>query len=183
MSDLAKILAEMRRVISELHRRQGNMIRAGRVVEVDPAAGTVRIDIGADGEELITPPIRWPERAGDRRSWNPPTVGEDMTVLSPTGEIGVGSFATYGGFTSGTPAPSNRGDAAVFAFGSVTITVEGALVRVQAPHVVIDADTVDLGGEGGQPVARIGDEVEVTSGSSAGRWKIVTGSNVVNATG
>lgn len=183
MADIAKFLAEMRRAMSELHRRQSNMIRCGRVVEVDPGAGTVRIDIGADGEALITPPIRWPERAGDRRSWNPPTVGEDMTVLSPTGEIGVGSIATYGGFTAGTPAPSGRGDAAVYAFGGVTITVEGELVRIQAPRVLVDAAAIDLGGEGGQPVARIGDEVDVTSGSSQGRWKIVTGSDVVRATG
>lgn len=56
-------------------------------------------------------------------------------------------------------------------------------MRVQAPRVVVDAAAVELGGEGGQAVARIGDEVEVTSGSSQGRWKIVTGSDRVRATG
>ena len=183
MASLSRIITDMARAISELHRRQSNMIRAGRVVEVDAAAGTVRIDVGSDGEPLVTPPIRWPERTGARRSWNPPTVGEDMTVFSPTGEIGTGSIAAYGGFTDATGAPSDRGDAAVFAFGNVTLTVEGDLVRVQAPRVVVEAEAVELGGEGGQPIARIGDEVEVTSGSSQGRWKIVTGSDVVRATG
>lgn len=183
MAGLPRIIADMARAISELHRRQANMIRAGRVVEVDPAAGTVRIDVGSDGAPLVTPPIRWPERAGARSTWNPPTVGEDMTVFSPTGEIGIGSFAAYGGFTDQNAAPSDRGDAAVFAFGSVALTVEGDLVRVQAPRVVVDAAAVELGGEGGQAVARIGDEVEVTSGSSQGRWKIVTGSDHVRATG
>lgn len=86
MAGLPRIIADMARAISELHRRQANMIRAGRVVEVDPAAGTVRIDVGSDGAPLVTPPIRWPERAGARSTWNPPTVGEDMTVFSPTGK-------------------------------------------------------------------------------------------------
>ncbi len=183
MSGLPRIIADLSRAVSELHRRQTNMIRAGRVVEVDPATGTVRIDVGSEDEPLITPPIRWPERAGARRSWNPPTVGEDMTVLSPSGEIRTGSYATYGGFTDATEAPSDRGDAAVFAFGGVTLTVEGELVRVQAPRVVVEAGAIELGGEGGRAVARIGDEVEVGSGSSQGRWPIVTGSDCVRATG
>ena len=183
MASLSRIITDMARAISELHRRQSNMIRAGRVVEVDAAAGTVRIDVGSDGEPLVTPPIRWPERAGARRSWNPPTLGEDMTVFSPCGEIGAASMAAFGGFTDATTAPTDRGDAAVFAFGEVTLTIEGDSVRVQAPRVVVDAEAVELGGEGGQPVARIGDEVDVISGSSRGRWKIVTGSDRVRAAG
>lgn len=71
----------------------------------------------------------------------------------------------------------------MFAFGEVTLTIEGDSVRVQAPRVVVDAEAVELGGEGGQPVARIGDEVDVISGSSRGRWKIVTGSDRVRAAG
>lgn len=182
MSDLARLLTEMRRQIAELSRRQANIIRVGRVTEVDPASGTVRVDVGADdGDALLTPPIPWPERAGDRRSWNPPTVGEVMTVISPGGEVGARSIAMYGGYTTDTPAPSARGDAAVLAFGGVTITVEGDRVQVDAPAVVVNAASVDLGGAGGPAVARVGDMVRIASGSSAGEWPIVSGSGTVRA--
>ena len=181
MSDLARIITEMRRQIAEQARRSANMIRVGRVIAVDPATGTVRVDVGADGEQLVTPPIPWPERAGDRRSWNPPTVGEVMTVISPGGEVGARSIAMYGGYTTDTPAPSARGDAAMLAFGGVTITVEGDRIQVDAPAVLVNAASVDLGGEGGRPVARVGDMVAVSSGSSAGNWPIVSGSGVVRA--
>lgn len=183
MSDLARIITEMRRQIAELSRRNANMIRTGRVIAVDAATGTVRVDVGADGEPLVTPPIPWPERAGDRRTWNPPSIGEVMTVISPGGEVGARSVATYGGFTDAVPAPSGRGDATVLAFGGVTITVEGDRVQIDAPAVLVNAASVDLGGVGGQPVARIGDMVQVGSGSSAGTWPIVSGSGVVRAVG
>lgn len=181
MATLPQILADMQRQIAELARRQANTIRSGRVVEVDPASGRVRVDVGDDGAPLLTPFIPWPERAGARRSWNPPTVGEVMTVLSPGGEVGETSVATYGGFTTGTPAPSGDGDAAVYAVGGVTITVQGDAVTLAAPEVTVVSPSVQLGGAGGKAVARIGDKVEITTGSSAGFWPIVEGSGAVSA--
>jgi len=38
------------------------------------------------------------------------------------------------------------------------------------------------GGSGGQPIARVGDKVEITAGSSAGQWSIISGSGKVKAT-
>ncbi|MDO5631136.1 MAG: hypothetical protein Q4G22_04790 [Paracoccus sp. (in: a-proteobacteria)] len=181
MASLDRILAEIMRQQSEIHRRMTNMIRVGRVTEVDAANGLVRVDVGAEGAALVTPPIPWPERAGARRSWNPPTVGEVMTVFSPGGEVGATSVAAYGGFTSDTPAPSGDGDAAVFAIGGVTITVQGDAVTIEAPTVTVKAADVRLGGEGGKPVARIGDKVHVRTGSSQGMWEIIEGSSVVTA--
>lgn len=181
MASLDRILAEILREQVEMKRRMVNMIRVGRVTEVDAASGLVRVDVGAEGHPLVTPPIAWPERAGARRSWNPPTVGEVMTVFSPGGEVGETSVAAYGGFTSDTPAPSGDGDAAVFAFGGVTITVQGDAVTISAPKVTVQSDDIRLGGDGGKPVARIGDMVSVGSGSSAGMWPIVEGSAVVTA--
>jgi phage baseplate assembly protein V len=55
-------------------------------------------------------------------------------------------------------------------------------VRVIAPKVVVESDDISLGSEGGQKVARIGDLVNVGSGSSAGQWPIASGSDKVSAT-
>lgn len=46
---------------------------------------------------------------------------------------------------------------------------------------VVNSPAVELGGEGGKKVARVGDKVDVGSGSSAGLWPIVEGSNTVKA--
>ena len=50
-----------------------------------------------------------------------------------------------------------------------------------ATNVLVNAPEIELGGEGGKQVARIGDMVNVTFGSSAGLHPIVEGSDVVFA--
>ncbi len=62
------------------------------------------------------------------------------------------------------------------------VTIKAPKVTVNADQVAVNAGAVDLGGAGGQAVARIGDEVAVGAGSSAGRWPIVSGSGKVKAT-
>lgn len=58
-------------------------------------------------------------------------------------------------------------------------------VKILPELISIIAQAINLGGEGGSGVARLGDEVtvEVTSGSSAGTWKgtITSASKVVKA--
>lgn len=49
------------------------------------------------------------------------------------------------------------------------------LVTVRSPNVLVEADAVDLGAAGGQPVARVGDDVNLSTG------KIISGSGKVNA--
>ncbi|MBA4781159.1 phage baseplate assembly protein V [Blastomonas sp.] len=48
-------------------------------------------------------------------------------------------------------------------------------VKVTAPKVIVESDDVHLGAEGGQKVARIGDDVDLATG------KIISGSNKVRA--
>lgn len=54
-------------------------------------------------------------------------------------------------------------------------------IRVTSPKVVIDSDDISLGGDGGSPVARVGDMVRVATGSSQGDWPIVSGSEKVKS--
>lgn len=125
MSSLPKIIARMQREIAELGRKQANMVRSGKVLEVDPVLQRVKIDLGDEGNPMPSPWIRWSERAGARKTWNPPSAGELMTVMSPSGEISGKSLAVHGGFTDDNPAPSGDGDAFVFTLGELTLTATG----------------------------------------------------------
>jgi len=61
-----------------------------------------------------------------------------------------------------------------------TIIIKRDHIRLTALKVVIDSADVQLGGDGGAKVARIGDKVQVSSGSSAGLWPIVDQSVMID---
>jgi len=64
------------------------LLRFGVVASVDLGAArcTVTLDQG-----VTTPPLRWLEsRMGATRVWSPPSVGEQVMLLCPAGEIGGG---------------------------------------------------------------------------------------------
>lgn len=56
------------------------------------------------------------------------------------------------------------------------------VINVTGDVVINAGGNVELGGVGGPAVARVGDNVDVGSGSSAGLWPIVEGSSKVKAT-
>lgn len=67
--------------------------------------------------------------------------------------------------------------------GTVTIVTTDATIQAQsatidAPAVLIKSGSVDIGDVGGAKVARIGDKVNVKTGSSKGLWPIVEGSEI-----
>lgn len=73
--------------LADLARRVANMIRTGRIAEVDHAGPRVRVQSG----DLLTEWLPWQtHRAGNTRTWNPPTVGEQVMILSPSGEPAAG---------------------------------------------------------------------------------------------
>lgn len=74
------------------------LIRVGSVTEVDLAAARCRVRYGDpdDDDPGETPMIRWlAARAGLTRIWSPPSVGEQVILLSPDGQIG-GAVALCG---------------------------------------------------------------------------------------
>lgn len=96
MEDIARLLA--------------NLIRVGNVAEVDCAhPSRVRVAIG----DLTTNWLRWLElRAGDTRTWSPLTVGEQVVVLAPEGDLSAG-IVLAGLPSDERPAPSSNPDAIV----------------------------------------------------------------------
>lgn len=96
----------------ELARKLANLIRPGRVHEVRYNPPAVRVEVG----NLITawlPPLA--ERAGNNRSWDALEVGEQVIVLSPSGDLAQG-WVLPAGYTDTSPAPSDDPDKKVYQF-------------------------------------------------------------------
>ena len=73
------------------------------------------------------------------------------------------------------------GEVALYDDQGQSVVIKRDRIAVTAPVVVVDSPDVRLGGSGGQRVARVGDNVQVGGGSSAGLWPIVDGSDRVTA--
>jgi len=134
------------------------LIRFGSVASVDLAAArcTVKFD-----DDVESGPIRWIEtRHGATSTWTPPSVGEQVILLCPAGEIGAG-VALRGIACSEFAPADNRaidlirfGDEAVLSYdaaahemiinlpagATITATADGG-VTINGP-VTINGETV-----------------------------------------
>lgn len=90
---------------AELHRRLENIIRFGTIKTIHPAKPftTVTVNIGA----ITTAELRFLTlRAGKTKTWDPPTIGEEVMVLSPSGVLEMG-VAIAGFNNTDNPSPSD----------------------------------------------------------------------------
>lgn len=87
---------------ADLARRLDNLIRLGTIAAVDHAQALCRVQTGG----LLTTWLPWfSRRAGDTRTWCPPTVGEQAAVLCPSGEPAAG-IVLVGIYTTAHDQPS-----------------------------------------------------------------------------
>ena len=71
----------------ELARRLANVVRLGVIEEIDAAAGRVRVRY-AEESAALTAWLPWmTTRAGPDKTWWAPEVGEQVLLLSPSGEL------------------------------------------------------------------------------------------------
>ncbi len=72
---------------AEITRQIQNLIRLGTIADIDHGAKRVRVNTG----ELKTGWLPWiVGRAGETRTWNPPTIGEQVAIFSPGGDLAAG---------------------------------------------------------------------------------------------
>lgn len=175
--DMVRIVLDLHEEVKALRRAVQGMQRFGTVHAVDGESRRVQLKLaGADGEEFLSPKRPWADFAGEEKSWRPPSKGQQMMLLSPFGDMRQG-VAVPLTFSNANPAPTTALDRRIlsaFGAGLVGFSEGGAVTEVHG-------ERVDLGGPGGSRVARIGDKVHVGSGSSAGLWPIVEGSDKVFA--
>jgi phage baseplate assembly protein V len=140
---------------NEAQRRARNANQTGRVIDVDasdPTAPRCRVAIGnpstsGEGQESDWIPFE-AARAGGMRSWSAPTIGEQVRVACPNGDLSQGTV-TGALYSEEMPAPSTSTKEHVFLFGDDariaydeeghTLTValpEGGVIRMAAPAAV-----------------------------------------------
>ncbi len=187
--------------LSNLAKRLSNIIRIGTIFEINYQTAKARVKIG----ELETDFLPWANaNSGSNNSWNPPEIDEQVIILSPSGDLSQavilpslyknnasdsdqniksityqdGSKISFN-VSSGALDLDLKGDVTIKVVGNANI--EGDNINITASSNITLDGNVDLGGSGGQPIARIGDKVEITGGSSAGQWPIISGSSKVKS--
>jgi len=145
------MLFDMNEQLSEILRLLRNLIRIGTVSEVNLSDGKCRVDTGNN----TTGWLHWlSARAGKTRSWNAPSVGEQVLVLCLGGELDTG-FVLPGVYSDACPAPSASADALHWSFpdgavieyepksGALTATgIQTATIRA-AVTILFDAPEVE----------------------------------------
>jgi phage baseplate assembly protein V len=141
--------------ITDLLRRLENLIRLGTIAAVDHAAARCTVSTGG----LSVPNLPWLAlRAGSSLDWDPPTVGEQCILFSPSGEPAQG-VALVGLYSQQRPAPSNSAtvrrrkypDGAVIDYDHATHTLSATLpaggkAQLTAPGGVTILGNVDITG-------------------------------------
>ena len=154
--------------LPELARLIENLIRLGTVAAVQVQPPRVRVKTG----NITTAWLPWlTPRAGADREWNPPTVGEQVILFSPSGNLAQG-VALCGLFSDQIPANGDReglhrttyrdgavieydslakhlratlpGTAEVVAQGDISITSGGQITLAATGDVVITGANVRL---------------------------------------
>lgn len=138
--------------LADLARRLTNILRPGTVEAIDHAAARVRIRSG----DILTDWLPWlTARAGATATWSPPTVGEQVLLLAPSGNLAA-AIVLPALYADAHPAPSTSPskhvikfpDGAVIGYdhatghaditGVVTVTVHAAgSITLDAPATTV----------------------------------------------
>jgi len=133
--------------LSELVRTIPNLIRTGMIAEIN--ADKVRVRLSPS---LLTSWLQWIAlRAGDVIDWCPPSIGEQVIVFSPNGDLTQGKVLA-GLFSAESPAPQTSlrirsihypdGAVVLYDFGKHALSAilpAGSSARVKADAVIADA--------------------------------------------
>ncbi|WP_311968586.1 phage baseplate assembly protein V [Pseudomonas baltica] len=141
--------------LSDLTRRLENLIRGGTIAEIDQNAPLCRVKSGGLVSAWL--PFFAP-RAGTDSEWDPPSIGEQCVILSPSGDPATG-FVLVGIYSNQFPAPDTSltrhrrkyRDGAVIDYDTDTHTLtatlpSGGKVDVVAPGGMSIVGNLDVDG-------------------------------------
>ena len=140
--------------LSDLLRLLQNLIRLGTIAEVKGAKARVRL-----GPTLTTEWLNWAtRRAGNTRTWSVPTVGEQVIVFSPGGDLTRGiivpalySQAFDAPESSPTIHTTHYPDGSVVQYDhaahALTATLPGGTATITAGKVTSDAPSTICTGD------------------------------------
>ncbi|TDY90292.1 UNVERIFIED_ORG: phage baseplate assembly protein V [Herbaspirillum seropedicae] len=141
--------------LSELVRTIPNLIRTGKIAEIN--ADKVRVRLSPS---LLTTWLQWIAlRAGDVIDWCPPSVGEQVIVFSPNGDLTQGKVLA-GLFSAESSAPQSSlkirsihypdGAVVLYDFGNHSLSAilpAGSSALVKADAVTADAPQTTCTGD------------------------------------
>ncbi len=181
MASLVDQITDLYVRMAELERRNRNRRRKGTIAEVSDDKSKYRVKLSEQaGKPYLTPWIKARTlAAGGVKVDVLYSVGEQVDVVSENGDMTDAQidFSTY----SDDNARENSDAPFHIKIGDTVIEASAGQAKVTSPKVIVESPNVQLGGDGGKRVARIGDKVHVKSGSSSGFWPIVEGSEKVFA--
>jgi phage baseplate assembly protein V len=154
--------------VSELERLLANLLRVGTVDSLDAPNAKVRVKIG----DLTTAALPWfTRRAGADRDWWAPSVGEQVMVLSPGGDLSQGVALPALNRTA-YPAPASsadkhRVDYADGGFSEYDRSTGALTISAEALATLIGKGTIEFKGAASAPVKGIvqGDCLCVVTGA------------------
>ncbi len=100
---MSKIIFQILAKLEDLDRRIACLIRPAKTVATDPTTGKLQVTYAKDtkGNDVVTNWTRFATKAGVVRDWNLPSVGEQVIILSPSGDIsGEHSYVLPGGYSN-----------------------------------------------------------------------------------
>lgn len=137
-------LAELVLRVSELERRLANIFRHGTAEQVDPEKQLVRMRLGEDanGQPFVGPWVPYAQIAGALKVHTPPSQGQQLTMLNPTGDMRQ-AIAMPMTWSEANPSPSTKGDEHVLTFGNVRIDLKGGSLKI-----TVGGHSVEISGDG-----------------------------------
>lgn len=146
MREIVEIVSRL----AELERRVATMVRHGTVEAVDPEKQRVRLRIGGTDEKpFLGPWVPYAQIAGALKVHTPPSTGQQMTLLSPTGDPRQ-AIALPMTWSNQNASPSDKGDEHVLTFGDCRIELRGNELVVKVPRILVECEgsTFELTGSG-----------------------------------
>jgi phage baseplate assembly protein gpV len=125
-------IATLEAEVIRLQRRVNNTFREARVEEVYPGEGLARVNAHGAGSKKVP----WLQRAGDIRDWDPPSVGERVLLISPTGEPGKGLILP-GGYSKQYGQPHDKLAEARRVIGETSILSTGETHVIESPRIIL----------------------------------------------
>ena len=168
---------------ADIQRRLENLIRLGKIKTVTAAKPFMTVTVQID--EITTAAIRYLNlRAGNDKTWDPPSIGEEVLVLSPCGVLEIG-IAVGGLNNADNPALSTDlnknirmfSDGCLISYDTQSHALEailpsgGTAVLTATGGVTINADTTINGN------LQINGSTAMTGNNTVGGSQMVQGSS------
>ncbi|MBI1649874.1 phage baseplate assembly protein V [Hyphomicrobium sulfonivorans] len=130
--------------VAELERRQANNFRHGTVEEVDAKKQLMRMRLGEgeDGQPFLGPWVPYAQIAGALKVHTPPSKGQQMTMISPTGDMRQ-AIALPMTWSDQNKSPSDKEDEHVLTFGDVRIEI-----KEKGLKLTVGDHSIEVTGEG-----------------------------------